>query len=665
LILAGGLYYRSHQSKSLTDKDTIVLADFANSTGDPVFDDTLKTALNVSLRQSPFLNVLSDSEVAKTLQQMTRPASTKLTPEVARELCQRAGSKAYIGGSVGSLGSEYVLGLKAVNCQSGDTLAEEQVTAKSKEKALDALGEAASKLRGELGESLATVRKFDIPLVQATTPSLEALKAYSLGYRAQVEKADFPSAILFFQRATSLDANFAMAYAALGTNYRNLGKPARAAENTRKAYELRERVSEREKFYIASHYEDDVNGDLEASRKIKELWLQTYPRDYLVAASLGTTYSILGEHSKALAAHQQALKLDPESALSYAGIVFAHLNLNRLDEAKAAAQEARAHNLDSPQIHYALYAAYFVQHDAAGMEREAAGLRGKAGEEDGVLSLESDTAAYDGQFSRARELTRRAIASAQRGDEKETAADYEAEAALREVLVGNMDLARQQALAALALSRTRDVEAISAIVLGLGGRSAEVMRLTKDLTQQFPKDTIVQSEYLPMIRAATILGMDRGPKDADMAIEALVAAAPYELGSTAENLSFALYPAYLRGESYLAARQGAAAVNEFLKLVDHSGVVGNEPIGALAYLGLGRAYALDARPGAVPATVAGAPRPNIRIQVKRQDAGITVGETSVLQKARASYQHFFSLWGDAEPGVPILKEAKMEYAKLE
>jgi predicted Ser/Thr protein kinase len=649
-VVAG--YFVPRRSANLTDQDTIVLADFDNKTGDPVFDDTLKQGLSIQLAQSPFLNLLSGRKVIETLKLMGRPAVDRLTPEVTREVCQRTGSQVMLTGSIAGLGSQYVIGLKALSCQSGDLLAEEQATANGKERVLNELGNAATRMRKKLGESRASIEKYDAPLESVSTPLLEALQAYSLGYRAQVVKADFSTAVSFFNRAIILDPNFAMAYAGLGTNYSNLGKPGLAAENTRKAYELRNRVSEREKFYIASHYEDNVTGDLESSRKIKELWLQIYPRDRVAPTSLGTTYSILGEYSKALAAYQDALTLDAQSALSYAGLVFAQLNLNQLDEAKAKAQEVQAHNLDSPQIHYALYVIYFLQHDTAGMEREVAGLAGNPEQEDGVLYFESDTAAYYGRFLRARELTQRAAATALRDDEKDTAASYEAEAALREALVGNTGLARQKALAALELSRAKDVQAISGLALAMAGHSAELLRLTNDLSQQFPKDTIVQSEYLPMIHAATILGRHNGSEDGDKAIEALAAAAPFELGNVAENLSFALYPAYLRGEAYLAAHQGAAAVAEFHKLIAHSGVVGNEPIGALAYLGLARAYALDARRPAVPAAVAGASRD-------------TVSAVSALDSARTAYQDFFALWKDADTDISILKQAKAEYAKLE
>jgi len=626
--VAGTFYFRSRQTTHrLTEKDSIVLAEFTNTTGDPVFDGTLRQGLSAQLEQSPFLNLLSDERVAQTLALMAQPKDARLTRELAREVCQRTASAASIEGSISSLGSQYVVGLKSVNCHSGDVLANEQATASGKEQVLKALGEATTKMREKLGESLASVQKYDAPAENVTTPSLEALQAYSLGVQALEVKNDRAAAVPLFQRAVSLDPNFAMAYARLGTSYYNLGQTARAADNTRKAYELRERVSEREKFYIVSHYEHYLNGNLEASRKTYELWAQTYPRDDIPPGNLGVIYQNLGDYDKALAAAQQSMKLDPGSGISYGNLVSSYMTVNRLDEARATAQEAQAHNLDNPYIHLSLYAIDFLQHDAAAMEREAAGLMGKPGVEDVILYGESDTAAYAGQYAKARELTRRASDSAQRADEKETAAGYQAEGAVREALVGNMGLAKQQAQAALALSTGRDVESVSAIALGFAGDSTQATRLAEDLSKRFPEDTIVQLEYLPMIHAATALQAGSATK----AIEALAPAAPYELGVTAQTLNFALYPVYLRGEAYLAGHQGGAAAAEFQKILEHPGVVLNEPIGALAHLGLAHAYVLS-------------------------------GDTT---KAKSAYQDFFALWKDADPDIPILKEAKVEYAKLQ
>ena len=623
VALAAGSYFYLHRTPKLTDKDTIVLADFDNKTGDAVFDGTLRLGLSAQLEQSPFLNLLSDQRVAQTLALMVQPKDARLTRDWAHEVCQRTASAATIEGSISSLGSQYVVGLEAVNCRSGDVLANEQTTASGKEQVLKALGEAATKMREKLGESLASVQKYDAPVENVTTPSLEALQAYSLGYQAKQRNMNPAAAIPLFQRAISLDPNFAMAYALLGMSYANLGESTRAAENTRKAYELRERVSERERFYINSHYENFVIWNLEAARKTYELWAQTYPRDDIPPSNLSVIYSHLGDYDNALARSREAMKLDPGNGFSYSQLVFSYVLVNRLDEARATAQEAQAHNLDNPDIHLTLYVIDFLKHDTAGMEREAAWLMGKPGFEDDILGLESDTAAYGGQFAKARGLTRRASDSAQRADEKETAAGYEAEAALREALVGNMSQAKQRAQAALALSTGRDVEGPSAIALGLAGDAPQATRLAADLAKRFPEGTIMQFGYLPMIHAAAALQSG----SANKALEALVPAAPYELGWT----GFSLYPVYLRGEAYLAVHQGSAAATEFQKILDHACVVWNEPIGALARLGLARAYALE-------------------------------GDTA---KAKAAYQDFLVLWKDADPDIPILKQAKSEYAKLQ
>jgi serine/threonine protein kinase/tetratricopeptide (TPR) repeat protein len=620
VLVAGGYYYRAHQIKPLTEKDTVILADFTNMTADSVFDGTLRQGLSAQLEQSPFLNLLSDQQIAKTLALMAQPKDARLTSELARDICQRTASAATIEGSISSLGSEYVIGLKAVNCHSGDLLAQEQATANSKEQVLKALGEAATKLREKLGESLASVQKYNAPAEGVTTPSLEALQAYTLGYQAMLVKNDAAAAIPLFQRAISLDPNFAMAYARLGTSYSNLGQASRAAENQRKAYELRERVSEREKLYITSHYDQQALGDLEAARKAYELESQTYPRDEGPIVNLGFIYGQLGDFDKQLAAFQEALKLNPESGLAYANLVAAYLQLYRLDEAKAAAQEAQAQHMDSPGIHFGLYSIAFLQHDAAGMEREAATLMGKPGFEDVMLFYESQTAGFAGQFAKKRQLVQRAVESATRADEKETAAVYQQSAAGHEALAGNATLAKQQAQAALALSNGRDVEASSAIALAIAGDPAQATRLADDLSKRFPQDTLVQSEYLPMIHGAAALENGNAAK----AVEALAAATPYELGQ-------GLWPAYIRGEAYLKLGQGSAAAAEFQKITDHPGVVQNDVVGVLAHLGLGRAYSLS-------------------------------GDD---QKARMAYQDFLALWKDADPDIPILKQAKAEYAKLQ
>jgi serine/threonine protein kinase/Tfp pilus assembly protein PilF len=624
--IAGWYLLRSRAKPKLTEKDSVVVAEFTNTTGDPVFDGALRQGLSSQLEQSPFLNLVSDTRVAQTLALMSQPKEARLTRELARDVCQRTGSAATIEGSISSLGSQYVLGVKAVNCRNGDVLADEQATASGKEQVLKAVGEAATKIREKLGESLSSVQKFDAPAQNVTTSSLEALQAYGLGYQAMLVRNDCPAAITLFQRAVTLDPNFAMAYARLGTCFINIGETGRSAESMRKAYDLRERMSEIEKLYITSHYGQFVSGDLEAVRKTYELWRQTYPRDATPAANLSVVYGILGDYDKSLAAAQDAMKLDPGSGLNYTNLVFGYFQVNRLDEARSSAQEAQAHNLDSPALHSILYSIDFLQHDAAGMEREASSLMGKPGFEDGMLYSESETAAFAGQFAKARELTRRASESAQRADEKETAATYDAEGAVREALVGNIDQAKPLAQAAVSLSTGKDVEALSAIALGVAGDAPQATRLASDLANRFPEDTIVKFVYLPMIHAAIDL---KGGNPAK-AIESLAPSGPYELGFPSPALGFGLYPVYLRGEAYVAAHQGSAASAEFQKILDHPSIAGNEPIGALTHLGLARAYVLS-------------------------------GDTA---KAKIAYQDFFALWKDADPDVPVLKEAKAEYAKL-
>jgi serine/threonine protein kinase len=621
-LIGGGLYYRSHQAPKLTDKDTVVIADFTNATGDAVFDGTLRQGLSAQLEQSPFLNLLSDQQVAKTLVLMTQPKDAHLTGELAREVCQRTASAATIEGFIASLGSQYVLGLKAVNCGNGDLLAEEQATASSKEQVLPALGAAATKIRQKLGESLASVKKYDAPAESVTTASLEALQAYTLGVQAIVVKIDEAAAVPLFQRAISLDPNFAMAYARLGNSYYSLLQPSRAAENLRKAYELRNRVSEREKFYIDSHYQEIALGNLEAARKTYELWAQTYPRDDIPVSGLSGIYSQLGDYDKSLTAAQEAMKLNPVSSVKYRILVVAYTRVNRLDEAIATAKEAQAKGLDSAWIHEWLYNVDFLQHDPAGMQREAAALMGNPGPEAAMLWLEAQTPAYGGQFEKMRDFLRRSVESATRADEKEKAAVYRANAAYFEALAGNGDLARQQAQAVLSLSNGNDVEGQSALALALAGDSTQATRLADDLDKRFPEDTMIQFGYLPMVRGAIALQSGNAAK----AIDALAPAAPYEFGSMYPG-----YPTYIRGQAYLKLRQGSAAAAEFQKILDRPGVVLNDLTGALARLGLARAYALS-------------------------------GDSA---KARIAYQDFLTLWKDADPEIPIYKQAKAEYVKLQ
>jgi len=638
-LIAGGLYYRSqHQNKQLTEKDTIVLADFVNSTGDAIFDDTLKTALNVSLRQSPFLNVLSDSEVAKTLQQMTRPASTKLTPELARELGQRAGIKAYIAGSIGSLGSEYVLALKAVNCQSGDTLAQEQVTAASKETVLDALGGAASKLRGELGESLVTVQKFDVPLEQTTTSSLEALKAYSLGRKANNEKGNV-AALPYDLRAIELDPNFAVGYLEVGWDYFSLSQLGRASENFSKAFQLREHTSEREKFAITANYYSNVTGELDKAVQINQEWIESYPREPDAYNSLGFVYAEKGRYDKATEITRQAVRLAPDRVYLYDDLVDCAVALQRFDEARQIIHEAQARKMDDFVLHSALYALAFLGADPAAMAQQQQWYAGKPEYENVSFALASNTEAYVGHLGKARELAKRAVDSAVRTDNKESGAIFLANAALQLAAYGNTAEARQRAAEALKLAPTsQGAEAEAALAFAMTDDTAHAESLAQDLGKRFPLDTQMQSLWLPAIR--TQLALDR--KNPASALNGSQAASPIELGQIPFVINIScLYHVYVQGGAYLAAGQGSAAAAEFQKILDHSGIVWNCWTGALARLGVARANALEAR------TLQGADADAARV------------------RALAAYQDFLILWKDADTDIPILKQAKAEYAKLQ
>jgi eukaryotic-like serine/threonine-protein kinase len=626
VALTAGGYFFFHRTPKLTDKDTIVLADFMNSTGDTVFDGTLRQGLSSQLEQSPFLSVISDQRTRQTLQLMGKSTDTKLTPEIAQELCQRTASNAYMSGTISSLGSQYVIGVNVINCQTGDTLAQEQTTADSKEHVLGALGDAATKLRERLGESLKTVHKLATPIEQATTPSLEALQAYSMGRNTMLAQGNYTAAVPLFQRAIQLDPNLAMAYASLGTTYHNLGEKELAAENTRRSFELRAKVSEREKFYIESHYHDFVTGDLNKARQVYELWVQTYPRESIPLTNLGVLYQGLGQYEKALESFRASQKISPNDALEYANLLVICVNLNRAKEARAVAADAAAKKLDSPGIRYALYRLSFLQSDDAGMADQVSWAADRPGDESVLLYYQADTAAYYGQLNKARDLSRQAIVAAERAERLETAAVSQAAAGLREALFGDGAEARRYATSVLRSSNARDVEFVAGLTLAMVGDREKAVELADALKSRFSQDTVVQFNYLPAIYAQIAL-FDR---DAARAIEFLRAASPYELGLATTNYSTCLYPVFVRGQAYLAAHQGALAAAEFQKILNWPGVVSNEPIGALAYLGLARVRAMN-------------------------------GETA---EARTSYNTFLSLWKDADPDIPILIAAKAEYAKL-
>jgi serine/threonine protein kinase/tetratricopeptide (TPR) repeat protein len=635
LFVAGGFYSRSRQSKPLTDEDTIVLGDFANSTGDVVFDDTLKTALSVSLRQSPFLNVLSDSEVAKTLQQMTRPTSTKLTPDVARELCQRVGSKAYIAGTVGILGSEYVLGLKAVNCQDGNVLVEEQVTAATKEKTLDALGEAASKLRSEMGESLASVQKFDVPLAEATTSSLDALKAYSLGGI----QSDASAALPHHQRAIELDPNFALGYQGVGDDYYSMGQLGRANEFYTKAFQLREHVSEWERLQITVSYYSNVTGEVDKTAQACQEGIQAYPRDGRAYWQLGNAYASLGQWEKATEAYSDSLRIAPNQDI-YGVLLQGFLALQQFDKARQGIREVEAEKLEDSIARSAMYGLAFLGSDSQAMAEQQQWYTSKLDENLG-LSLASDTEAYAGRLHKARELTNQAVDSAIRADSRETGAIWRGIAAQREAAFGNVGDAKQTAEEGLKLYpaiASQGVAVEAGLAFAVAGDTAKAESLAQDLNKRFPLDTQMQSLWLPAIRAQLALNRN-SPSEA---ITDLQAASSIELASMpfAANIS-CLYPAYIRGEAYLAARQGKEAATQFQKILDHSGIVWNCWTGALAHLGVARANALQAKTS--------------------QSADADAAHVRAL----AAYQAFLTLWKDADPDIPILKQAKAEYAKLE
>lgn len=637
LIVAGGFYYRSAQSKRLTEKDTTVVTDFMNTTGDPVFDDTLKTALTVSLKQSPFLNVVSEDKVASTLQLMGRPASTPFTLAIAREVCLRAGSKAYVAGSIANLGSQYVLGLKAVNCESGEVLAEEQASASAKEKVLDALGNAASNLRRELGESLATLQNFDVPLEEATTSSLEALKAFSLGQKAVREKG--PAAALpYHQRAIELDPKFATGYNGVGSDYYSLSELGRAREYLSKAFQFRTHASEREQLDIASGYYEIVTGELEKAAEIYEQWIASYPRDQSAHLNLGNMYSSQGQYEKSISAFRESNRLDPDDLAPYSNLANSLLALQRFDEARQTIQQARERKLDGYTLHTALYAVAFNRGDASAMSEQQQWFAGRPGEDFG-LSLASDTEAYAGHLATARKLTKQSVYSAIRSDSRETGAIWLEISALREAAFGNLAEAKRAAADGLKLApESPGASAEAALAFAMAGDSARAESLAQDINRRFPLDTQIHSLWLPAVQAQ--LALNR--KDPALAVHTLQVVSPVELAQFQflANLS-CLYPTYIRGEAYLASGESASAAAEFQKIINHGGIVWNCWTGALARLGLARANAVR----------------------ERNSAGADAG--AGRSRAIAAYKDFLTLWKDADPDIPVYKQASAEYATLQ
>ena len=619
VLLGVGWRWRWRQAPTLTEKDTIVLADFTNTTGDPVFDGTLRQGLSVQLEQSPFLRLIPEGQIQQTLSLMKQAPDAKVTPEIAKEICLRTNSAVVLDGSIVQIGTRYSLILKAVNCSNGESLAGTEAQAIDKNHVLEALGKASSELRKKLGESQATIQKFDTPLIQASTSSLEALRAYSLGYRAVTGKGDSAAAIPFFQRAITLDSNFAMAYVLMGTSYWNLGENNLASENIRKAFALREGVSEWEKLRIESEYYSLVTCDLVKAQRALEAWAQTYPKDWAPRNQLGVLYTALGQYERALAAYREAQNLYPQSGLIRGNTIYAHIALDDLREAHATADEAKANNPDSPLVRIGLYRLAFLENDRAAMERQAALAAGKPGMEDSLLWNQAATAAYSGQLAKARAFFSQAVASAERAEEKETASAFKANAALTAALFGYSQQARQQIAPMLRRPMGPDAQYQAALALALAGDQARAQALTEGLAKRSPEDTIVQFLYLPILHAQLALNRN----DALGAITALQAANPYELG-------IALEPVYFRGLAYMAAHRGGEAASEFQKIMNHPGVVLNTPIGALSHLQISRALAMQ-------------------------------GDVA---KARTAYQDFLVLWRDADPDIPVLNQARAEYEMI-
>jgi serine/threonine protein kinase/Tfp pilus assembly protein PilF len=633
---AGRSYYHRHQGRSLSDRDTVVLADFANSTSEIVFDDALKTALLVSLNQSPFLNVMSESRVSETIKLMDRPPNTQITPELAREVCERAGAKAYISGSIAPLGSQYILGLKAVNCQSGDMLAQEQVSANGKEKVLDALGNAANGLRGKLGESLASVQKYDVSLAYATTPSLEALKALSLGRTAYLH--DTGVALRYFQEAVELDPNFAMAHHDLGRLYFTLGETERGRANFKKAFDLRNHSSEREKLEIAATYYENVLGELDDALNTRKEQVASYPHLSQAYDGLGYVYTLLGRYEIAIKEFRQSIQVNPDNADTYGLLATALIGVQQFDEGRKTIQQAHSRNIDAFLLHSALYGLAFLNADASTMMAEERWMKDRPQYENCGFSLASDSEAYAGHLRNARQLTQRAVDSSIHADLKETGAVSQEDAALREAAFGNPEEAILLAASGLKLDPTSlGARVEAALAYAIAGDNVKAESLASDLNKRFHLDTQVQSLWIPAIRAQVALNRNKS----DSAIEDLQVSIPLELGLIPFNTNVScLYSNYIRGEAYLAAGQGKVAAGEFQKTLDHGGVVWNCWTGALAHLGLARASALQASTS------------------QDGDAGVA------RARALSAYKDFLTLWKDADADIPVLKQARSEYTKL-
>src|SRR3984885_13352473 len=618
--IAGGLYWRSRPAQQLTEKDSILLADFVNTTGDPVFDGTLKQALAVQLDQSPYLNIVPDRTIRSALQFMGRSADERVTGSVAREICEREHIKAMLSGSIATLGSQYVVALDATNCATGDSLAREQVTAATKEAVLSAVGKAASSLRGKLGESLASIQKYDTPVTDATTSSLEALKAYAAAdamRNAGGEAESMPS----FQHAVELDPNFAMAHARLSAIYNNLGEDDRSLDEAKKAFDLRERVSERERFYIDDHFYT-ATGAIEKDTETLEAAIKAYPNDSSAFTNLALENNLYyGQFEKAIPLANEFTRLEPNAPFGYDHAAIAYMALNRPGEARSILQQALDAKADNLFVHQLLFDLAYLNGDADGMQRELKWSEGKPSEYL-LLSLPADVAASHGQMQKAAELVQRSVQVSDRLGFKETTADTQSFFTMTQAEMGNVSKAKELAASSSALAHGRTNMTAVAVALAMIGDVSRAQTIVDDLGHRFPDDTLLHQVSIPCVRA--LIEISRNKPDA--AIEALQAATPYELGGSQFPR-----PNYLRGLAYLQPRRGAEAAAEFQKIIDHRGINPTVPEHSLAKLGLGRAFALS-------------------------------GDTG---KAKAAYQDFFALWKDADPDVPILKAAKAEYAKLQ
>jgi serine/threonine protein kinase/tetratricopeptide (TPR) repeat protein len=621
-IMAGVAYLYLHRAPKLTERDSILITDFVNTTGEQVFDGTLKQALAVDLEQSPFLNVFPQQKVQQTLRMMERPPDARVTPEIGREICQRAGIKAMLTGTIASLGSQYVITIQAINSQTGDVLASEQATATSKEQVLKALGDAGSRLRAKLGESLASIQKFDKPVEAATTSSLEALKAFSLGETRHLQ-LDEDGALPFLKRAVEIDPNFALAHATLGTVYNNLGNDQLSVASIRKAYDLRERATERERFYISAHYYDIVTGQVGKAIETYQLWTQTYPRDLVPRDNLSLRYASIGQYDKALAAGMDSLHLDPKDIYAYQNLCSAYLGLNRFDEAKAIIDQGVAQHLDTWVFHLQLYFIALYHGDEAEMQRQAAWSKGKH-DEPFMLMFEGSTQAYFGKLGKAREFFQRGEELAQTNGDAEMASWIRAGEASVEADLGDFTDARKDATEALAKGNDRYVIAPAAQALAMAGDLPKALQLCDEGAKQFPQDEIFNQALLATVRA--LIEINRN--NPATAIDLLRGAVPYEMGSGPGAAN--AVPVYVRGLAYLRAKQGQDAVQEFQKILDNPGISVGSDILPLSRLGEARGYAL-------------------------------AGDKD---KARQAYQDLFALWKDADPDLPALKQAKAEYAEL-